>query len=240
MEKAKIQINCDLGEGVENEAQIIPLIDAASIACGGHFGDQSTIAHTLSLCEKFGKAAGAHPSYPDMENFGRKSIDISDEYLIDALASQLELFESVRQNTRLELDHIKFHGALYNDAAKDSRLAELLCHFLIENLPETTVFVPPGSEMEKAAKLAGLAIKREIFGDRTYGEDLKLRPRSEADSLLTKYDSVEKHLEPILNSGKIQTVNGTMSSVPADTLCFHGDNPGLLNFLPKIRKKWWN
>lgn len=233
-------INCDLGEGVSNEHLIIPWIDVASVACGGHFGNKDSIKATLHLIEEFGKKAGAHPSYPDQENFGRKTLDISHNDLVISLKNQVNLFLEVADSMHTPIDHIKFHGALYNDAAEQQVLAELLADFLKGNFPDTPLFVPPHSELEKAAVKCGLPFRLEIFGDRAYLPNYRLVGRNQTNSLLTQPEPVISHLESILLLGQIKTYSGELIPIETDTLCFHGDNPGILEFLPKIRREFWS
>ncbi|MBN3582325.1 LamB/YcsF family protein [Algoriphagus aestuarii] len=234
------QINCDLGEGIKSEESIFPWIDAASVACGGHFGDQESMAKTLELAKKYGKKAGSHPSYPDKENFGRKSMKISIENLIDSIHSQIENFQKESRDLDISMDHIKFHGALYNDAARDERLADQLTDFLQEAFPKSIIFCSPASFMERFSIKKGLNFKLEVFADRAYNSDLSLVSRTIRGSLLSDYESISSHLEVLFSEGKILSASGDKLPVNADTLCFHGDNPGLNHFLPKIRKKWWN
>lgn len=232
-------INCDLGEGIPNEAQVIPLIDLASVACGGHFGDRNTIESTLELVRKSGKKAGAHPSYPDKKNFGRHSLDIKAEALIQSLGDQIGLFMEVAKAENMPVDHIKFHGALYNDAAENHELAQTLVEFLKRNFPEIPLFVPPHSEIEKAAIEDQLPFRLEVFGDRAYQDNYKLVSRKAEHSLFTQTHQVTSHLENIINLGQIKTYSGMMIPVKADTLCFHGDNPGIMEFLPQVRDRFW-
>jgi 5-oxoprolinase (ATP-hydrolysing) subunit A len=232
-------INCDLGEGVPNEASIIPLIDLASIACGGHFGDRDSIRTSLKLVKKFGKRAGAHPSYPDRENFGRRSLSIHPDALIESLQNQISQFSEIAKEENVELDHIKFHGALYNDAAQNGELAEILINFLIRKFPKTPLLVPPHSEVEKIALRSNLPIKREIFGDRAYQNDFKLVSRSVNNSLFTQQNQVFDHLNFFFQDSRIRTYSGEFLQVQADTICFHGDNPGIMEFLPFVRKQFW-
>lgn len=240
MSQTTLTINCDLGEGMSNEKEVVPLIDLASVACGGHFGDHKSVAKTLVLVKHFGKRAGAHPSYPDRENFGRKSLSIPFPQLIQSLKDQIQLFESLANKENVPLDHIKFHGALYNDAAENQELSQFLVDFLREDYPNVALFVPPYSELENAAIQNGHPIKREVFGDRAYLENYKLVSRSVENSLLTNENQVFHHLDSILNKGQILTNSGTLIPVHADTLCFHGDNPGIMKFLPFVRDKFWN
>lgn len=232
-------LNCDLGEGVAKESLIIPFIDLASVACGGHCGDQDSIRETLTLVKRFGKKAGAHPSYPDRENFGRKTMDLKSEVLIQSIREQLELFIDVAEKEQINMDHIKFHGALYNDAAEKRELAILLVSFLKNEFPNITLFVPPHSEIEKAAKELNLPFKLEVFGDRAYRNNYKLLSRSDENSLFTKKKQVISHLKLIIEFNQIQTTTGELIPIQADTICIHGDNPGILEFLPFVRDQFW-
>ncbi len=232
-------INCDLGEGVENEEEIYPLIDSASIACGGHIGDEHSIRDSMILAKKNQVNIGAHPSYPDRVNFGRKSLEIEWDELEKSLQQQLDLFLTVAQTLKVEIHHIKCHGALYNDAAKSTTLADQLTSLFMNKIPEIPIFVPFKSEMEKMVKKKGLPHYIEVFGDRAYDENYHLVSRAEPNSLFQDFQSVNKHLESIISFSQIRSINGKDLSIKADTLCFHGDNPGLFDFLPDIRKKFW-
>lgn len=232
------QINCDLGEGILNEELIFTWIDVASIACGGHYGTEESLVKSLALAKKFQKKVGAHPSYPDLENFGRKSISISQPELADSLSSQIHLFLSVSTRLDLEMDHIKFHGALYNDSAKDAGLADFLTDFLLKEFAGIPVFVPPHSFMQVFADKKKLPHRLEIFGDRAYLDNYQLAPRSMEGTLFTDAETVEQHLKTIFLSSQIKTIQGNMIDVQADTICFHGDNPGILDFLPKFRQTY--
>ncbi|MFC3881325.1 LamB/YcsF family protein [Algoriphagus namhaensis] len=234
-----IEINCDLGEGIPNEADVYPFIDAASIACGGHFGDYSSIKESLSLAKEAGVKVGAHPSYPDQKNFGRKSMQIEIGELLKSLTEQIDLFLKVADELEMSMDHIKFHGALYNDAAANESLAKALMDFVSKEYPRTCIFVPPHSQTEKLAILNHIPHRVEIFGDRSYRSDYSLVPRKEKNALLTKVSDIEAHLSTILEKSEINLQSGEKIKVKADTLCFHGDNPGLPDFLSLIRSKFW-
>ena len=233
------QINCDLGEGVTWEEEIFPFVDVASLACGGHFGTQDSLDASLSLATKYGKKVGAHPSYPDRENFGRVSIQMPVGDLIESIRQQIEWFMKSARAHNLALDHIKFHGALYNDAAKDSDLANLLTDFLLENYPQTPLLVPTHSELEKKAQEKGLSIRLEVFADRAYTADYLLSSRRLEGSLLQDITSVEPQVKRLLFEGQLMSMEGVQLPILADTLCFHGDNPGILDFLPILRKRFW-
>lgn len=233
------QINCDLGEGIPQEENIFPWIDAASIACGGHFGDEMTIRHSLNLALKFGVKVGAHPSYPDQKNFGRKSMLLPFDDLAMTLLAQIDRFHSLASEAGIKPDHIKFHGALYNDAAKNPDLANKLSALLLEYFPQIPVFVPPFSQMEVAAKKIGLKTRLEVFGDRTYQDNYLLAPRTEPKALMVDSEDILTQISTILTKGQLISCTGEKLPIVADTICFHGDNPGIQNFLPLIRKKFW-
>ncbi len=233
------QINCDLGEGVAWEEDLFPFVDVASLACGGHFGTQESLDASLALAIKYGKKVGAHPSYPDQANFGRVTLTIPKDELLREIAQQIGWFVSRASALRLPMDHIKFHGALYNDAAKDLNLAKQLTGFLKENYPETPLLVPPHSELEKQAKANGLSIRLEVFADRAYTADYLLSSRSEKGSLLQDLASVESQVKRLIFEGELLSLEGIRLPIQADTLCFHGDNPGIVDFLPLLRKRYW-
>lgn len=238
--KPQLEINCDLGEGIANEEFIYPWIDAASIACGGHYGDKESIKNSLLLAKKYQVKVGIHPSYPDRQNFGRHSMEISFQDLEKSLKEQIQLFKSIANELQIEIDHLKFHGALYNDAAKNRELAESLAKFLKNELPISFIFVPPFSEMEKAARANGLKTRLEIFGDRTYQDNYLLLGRNQPKALLTELEDVEKQIQKIEEEGHLISSSGKNLPIEAETLCFHGDNPGILDFLPAIRMKFWS
>ena len=233
------KINCDLGEGIPCEEEIFPFIDCASIACGGHFGDESTVLTSIKLAKENKTTVGAHPSYPDQINFGRKSMALNFATLAASLEEQLDLFLRVAQNQEVHIDHIKFHGALYNDAMANNALAQNLCKWFSELYKQIPIFVSPNSQMIFWAAKYGLKTRLEVFGDRAYQDNYQLVNRAEANSLFTTLNAVDTHLESIIEKQQILTHSGKKLPVQAATLCFHGDNPGLMDFLPTLRLKYW-
>jgi UPF0271 protein len=234
------QINCDLGEGVVWEEEIFPFIDVASLACGGHYGTQASLDASLLLAKKYNKKVGAHPSYPDKVNFGRFSLSISSEELIKQITQQIDWFVATASIHGILMDHIKFHGALYNDAAKDPGLASLLTGFLAQFYPSIPLLVPPQSQLEKEAKAKGLLIRLEVFADRSYASNYQLSPRSQEGSLLQTLEEVDSQLNRLIFEGKLLSQTGEYLPIAAETLCFHGDNPSILDFLPTLRKRYWS
>lgn len=233
------KINCDLGEGIPKEEEIFSWIDCASIACGGHFGDKSSILASIKLAKEYNVKVGAHPSYPDRANFGRKSMNLQFSILAASIQKQLDLFTLIARDQEVSIDHIKFHGALYNDAMSNALLAQDLCQWLSNHHKGTPIFVSPGSQMLFWAEQFGLKTRLEVFGDRAYQDNYQLLPRSESNSLFTTLKEVETHLDSIIYAQQILTHSGKKLPAQAETLCFHGDNPGLMNFLPILRKKYW-
>ncbi|WP_332914001.1 LamB/YcsF family protein [Algoriphagus boritolerans] len=145
----------------------------------------------------------------------------------------------IANEEKVGLDHIKFHGALHNDTAENRDLALLLVKAIKEEFPQTPLFVPPKSEIEQVALELNHPIKREVFGDRAYQTNYKLVSRTLENSLFTQCKQVISHLESIIEKGQIQTSSGERIPVEADTICIHGDNPGILGFLPTVRKQFW-
>lgn len=231
-----MDINCDLGEGLENDAQLMPFLDSCNIACGGHAGDSDSIRKTVRLAKIFQLKVGAHPSYPDPENFGRKVMDISTAVLKTRLLYQIQQFQSICKEENYPLTHIKPHGALYNELAKNHELAMMFCDLLQENFPEQILYSPPKSIIENLAKERKIPVMLEIFADRHYNEDYSLVNRMQANAVITDKDEALAHVRLMLEEKKIKTRSGIYIPIHADTLCIHGDNPGALKILKIIRK----
>lgn len=233
------EINCDLGEGMPNEKEIFPFIDTASIACGGHFGDERSINESLELALNNKKKVGAHPSYPDQKNFGRKTMKISNTDLKKSILIQILKFEQLAEKVGIPMDHIKFHGALYNDAAANPELADVLSDFIATYFHNTPIFAPPHSQLEKHIHLKGLKQRVEVFGDRRYLDTYQLVPRSVFGSHMITESDITPHLKTLLENGYLLSNSGKKLPIHADTICFHGDNPGIKDFLPIVRNSFW-
>jgi 5-oxoprolinase (ATP-hydrolysing) subunit A len=221
-----IDLSADLGEGSPGEDQIWPLITSANVACGGHTGDEHSMREAARRAREYGVRLGAHPSYPDRENFGRKSLSMSPEDLRASLIAQisaLAVFAPVH--------HVKPHGALYNDAHKDRALATVIISALH---PTTAIVVPDHSQMAAAARDAGVRIIREAFADRRYEPDGSLTPRSIAGSTLTVDESVAQVTLLVAESAVIAR-DGTRIAIAYDTICIHADMPDAVERLRAIR-----
>jgi UPF0271 protein len=227
----KIDINCDLGEGMGNEAQLMPLISSCNIACGGHAGDMATMRQVALLAKEHRVLIGAHPSYPDKVNFGRTSVKISDKDLKTSIHEQLTNLKAVLKSLEIGLNHIKPHGALYNDVAKDKELALVFLDCIEKYKHEVFLYVPYRSKIEKEALRLGFQIKYEAFADRNYNADLSLVPRQNPMALIQDPKAVIDHILYMVTKGKVLTPSGKAVKIKADTYCIHGDSPSTLQIL---------
>src|SRR5687768_8958423 len=168
--KKTIDINCDLGEDMPHDAELMPYITSANIACGYHAGDNSTIRKTIELCLKHNVAIGAHPSFDDRANFGRSEMYLEDSELRDLILQQLKLIEDAALAQGGNLTHVKPHGALYNMASRDKRIAKTVIVAILDFNPSLILFGLSGSAFVEEGKLAGLKTAQEVFSDRTYLE----------------------------------------------------------------------
>ena len=226
----QIHINCDLGEGGTFDAQLMPLISACNIACGGHAGDVNLMTKTLLLAKENKVQIGAHPSYPDKDNFGRVSMKISEEDLIISIKNQILTLHKIAQEHGEILSHIKPHGALYNDAAKDKSIAEIVLKAIDKcnlNLP---IYCPENSAIFHLVKDKNKVVI-EAFADRNYSSDLSLVSRTKSNALITKKQEVFKHVFMMFNDGKLRSENGEILSVNPDTFCLHSDTPNSVEIL---------
>ncbi|SNS46992.1 UPF0271 protein [Belliella buryatensis] len=234
--KLPYDLNCDLGEGISNDGELMPFLGSCNIACGGHAGNEASIRRTLLLSQSSGVKAGAHPSYPDLENFGRKHVSLSKLAFQNTILAQLELFANGANELNIPMHHIKPHGALYNRLAVDEVESDWFIELMLSHFPNTILFVPPKSVIERKANEKGILIFREVFADRTYQDDLTLVSRSHPQALLTDPQHVIAHIKNMVELKSIKTINGKLVPVDAETLCIHGDNPAALEILQAIRK----
>lgn len=227
-------INCDMGEGLDNDNLLMPYIDAANIACGFHAGNLETIKKTIELAQKNNVQIGAHVSYHDKENFGRKEMQLSKEVVYDIVAEQLFLFSNIAKQMGQEVTHVKPHGALYNQAAKDFTLATTIAIAVFDHLPSAVFYGLSGSVMMQAAKKLGLTTAHEVFADRAYLKDGSLCPRNIAGSVFTNEESVAAQVSLLMKEKKIKTMDGAVIDVAAETICIHADTPNALSFAKTI------
>lgn len=236
MTKHFIDINCDVGEGVRNEEELFLLISSCNIACGGHVGSRESILFCLELAKKYSVKVGAHPSYPDKENFGRVSMNISSAALIQSIKEQLQNFTALCDQMHVALHHIKPHGALYNDIVKDEHLAKTFLTGIEEFKKGVVLYVPYGSLIQTLAINQGFKIAIEAFVDRNYNTDLSLVSRKESNALITDGKEVLNHLLTMYKENEVKTVSGDKIPIIANTYCIHGDTPSALQILTYITK----
>lgn len=231
MEELTVDINCDVGEGIGNEKELFPYISSCNVACGGHAGDAETMAGIVRLARKHHVKLGAHPSYPDTKNFGRVSVRLPKKQLILSIRQQLAAFTSVLKAEFAPLHHIKPHGALYNDIARDVVLARTFLEAVDDFRRRAILYVPYGSVVEKEAAALGFQVAREAFGDRNYNVDLSLVSRVLPNALIEIPSKVLHHVTSIIRDQKVITITGIPVPMEADTLCIHGDTPTALEIL---------
>lgn len=229
-----IDINCDVGEGVANEHLLMQYISSCNIACGGHFGNEKTIDETIRLALKSKVKIGAHPSFPDTKNFGRKVMNISNSELRKSLDSQLQLFKQRVLKQKGLINHVKPHGALYNLVAKDKSTATILVDVIKQSFENIKIYVPYNSVIEKVAKEHSLEIVYEAFADRNYNEDLSLVSRLQKNAVITDPKLVYNHLYSMINKNKVATITNTEVIIKASTFCVHGDNKNALEILREV------
>ena len=224
-----IELSCDLGEASDEkwravERELWTLIDAANVACGGHAGDDASMREAARIAAGRGIILGAHPSYPDRENFGRVSMKLDPRELRRALIHQLSTFAAIAAKEDVAVQRVKAHGALYNDAHRDRELAELLAE-AVKSIDESlSIVAGDTSEMALSARESGLHVIREAFVDRRYLPDGSLVSRKDPDALLSVEEAAEQAL---LLATKRQVIarGGTPLSLEFDTLCIHADTP---------------
>lgn len=223
-------INCDMGEGLDNDELLMPYIEAANIACGYHAGDTDTIKKTIALAQKNKVQIGAHFSYADKENFGRKEMRLSNTAVYDMVAEQLLLFSSIANEMGQPVAHVKPHGALYNQAAKNVELATTIANAVFDRLPTAVYFGLSGSVMLDAANNLGISTAHEVFADRAYLKDGSLCPRNIDGAVFTNEESITAQVSLLIKEKKIRTMDGAVIDVAADTICIHADTPHALAF----------
>lgn len=233
----KIDVNCDVGEGVKNEHLLMPYISSCSIACGGHFGNARTIDRTMQLAIDHNVKMGAHPSFPDTENFGRKRLQISDDELQKSIRNQLDLFEERLLIHQGKWNHIKPHGALYNTIAADEKLATLFVEIIKKYRNAVFLYVPYKSVIEDVAIRNDVPIKHEAFADRNYNNDYSLVSRQFNNAVITDEKKVLNHILSIIEKKEVKTITGDFLKIKGDTLCVHGDTKSAHQILKYLSKE---
>lgn len=224
-----IDLNCDLGEGAGCDAALMPLITSANIACGAHAGDAATMRATVALARAQGVAVGAHPGFADRANFGRVEHTLSAGALHALVTGQIEALRELGP-----VRHVKPHGALYNLAARDRAVAEVIAEAVYSCDPNLVLFGLAGSELVRAGQARGLRVANEVFADRTYQADGSLTPRARSDALITDEAVAVAQVIRMVREGVVWATDGTSVAVVADTVCLHGDGAYAVAFARRL------
>ncbi|MBC3759626.1 5-oxoprolinase subunit PxpA [Hyunsoonleella sp. SJ7] len=229
-----IDINADVGEGIGNESQLMPYISSCNIACGGHAGDHRTMQKIVKLAKDHGVKIGAHPSFPDKDNFGRVPMEMSCAALFTAIEDQMDALRHVLEVENLDLHHVKPHGALYNLAAIDSRTATCFVEAMKTIVAPVKLYVPFNSVIAKIAIENNIPIIYEAFADRNYNDDLTLVNRTEANAIIQDPDLMFEHVFRIIKDKKVKTISGALQPIEAHTFCIHGDNHNAVRLVREL------
>jgi UPF0271 protein len=241
----EININCDLGEkskfhSIKNDPELLNIVNSANIACGFHAGDEQTMEMVIQISKKNGVSLGAHPSFNDPENFGRKRMNLSSIEIKKLIFQQYEILQKIAQRHNENVTHIKPHGALNNMACEDLELATTLAIAIKEINKDIIYLVPTGSQMEVAAKKNGMKIACEIFADRNYEDDGNLISRKNPNALIIDPELAKKHVFNMVKSRSINCLSGKQIPCEIDSVCIHGDNESSLATAKSIRQDLLN
>lgn len=221
----RIDLNADLGEGAETDAALLPLLSSANVACGAHAGSPQIIRHTVRLALAHGVGVGAHPSYPDREGFGRRSTNLPAAQLADTVAEQIEAVAEAVREAGAGLQHVKPHGALYNEAAGDPDLARTIGEAVRRVDPSLIILALAGSPMVAVLRQMGFRVAQEAFLDRGYTPTGALVPRGQPGAVIADARDAAQRAVRLVATGSIAAVDGRTIQVAADTLCIHSDTP---------------
>jgi UPF0271 protein len=237
----QIDLNLDAGESIEalrdgSEEALYQIVSSVNIACGGHAGDSTSMSESVHLAQKYNLAIGAHPSYPDRENFGRRTLSLSKSDLTNSLVEQIQSLAMVCAKVGANLSHVKAHGALYNDSAQDLNLAECILHAVRAINEQLIVVTLADSPFFEFAKRNGFKVRGEAFVDRSYESNGRLRARSLVGAMIEDPTQAAKQALAIADHRALKAYDGTTLKVNADTLCIHGDSPNALAVARVVRE----
>lgn len=231
-----VDLNCDLGEGAAHDAELMPLISSANIACGGHAGDEATMRATIELAKRHDVAVGAHPGYEDRANFGRVELALPPAEVRRLVLGQTERLLAIAGQAGVRVRHVKPHGALYNQAACDADLARAVAEAVYEADPRLVLVGLAGSVLLEVGAACGLSTWSEVFADRTYQTDGSLTPRSQPNALVTDEAHAVAQVLRFVREGRVITPEGSEVALRADTICLHGDGPHAVTFAQRLNE----
>lgn len=238
--KHTITLNCDLGESfgvyqIGNDEAIIPLVDEVNIACGFHAGDAHTMQQTIQLAKQHGVKMGAHPGLPDLQGFGRRVMQVTAQEVYDWMIYQIGALQGFARVHKVSLHHVKPHGALYNMACQDKRLAQAIAQAVVDLDQNLTLVGLSGSELINAGIEKGLAIANEVFADRRYQSDGTLVPRHMPGAVLAEEQLILQQVGQMVQKQTVTALDGQTINIVADTICVHGDTANALHLVRSIR-----
>ncbi|MDK2855471.1 MAG: 5-oxoprolinase (ATP-hydrolyzing) subunit [Bacillota bacterium] len=236
----RVDLNSDVGESfgaykLGLDAEVLKHVTSANIACGLHAGDPMVMAKTVALAAENGVGVGAHPGYPDLQGFGRRNMNLTPDEVKNFVIYQVGALAAFARAAGRPLQHVKAHGALYNMAAKDAKLARAIAEGVKAAAPDAILLALAGSEMVKAAREVGLKVAQEVFADRAYNPDGTLVPRSQPGSMIHDPEVAIPRAVRMVTEGKVTAITGEEISIQADSICVHGDNPEAIAFVARIR-----
>jgi UPF0271 protein len=229
-----IDLNCDMAEGLGNDALLMPYISSANIACGFHAGDKDIMKRTVALAVENNVSVGAHPGFNDKANFGRTEMDLPAAEIHDLVATQIYLLKKIAQDSGTILKHVKPHGALYNMSARNVSLAATIAKTVYEIDPSLLLFGLSGSHSISEAKKTGLQTVSEVFADRTYQNNGALTPRTQPNAMIETEDASIKQVLQMVLTKTVTSINGEQVPIIAETVCLHGDGAHAVAFSKKI------
>ncbi|PWK15812.1 LamB/YcsF family protein [Tumebacillus permanentifrigoris] len=237
----RVDLNCDMGESygvyrIGQDEQVLDIVTSANIACGFHAGDPATMRRTVHLALERGVAIGAHPGLPDLVGFGRRQFEITPREAYDMTIYQIGSLDAFARASGVQLQHVKPHGALYNMAAVNRKLAEAIAEAVYDLDGRMMLFGLASSELVKAGERIGLVTAHEVFADRTYQADGTLTPRNHAQALITDPEQSVHQVLRLITEGRVRSLTGEDVSLQADTICLHGDGAHALAFAQRIRE----
>jgi len=237
----EININCDLGESsrlhsTENDTLLLGIVNSANIACGYHAGDKATMAKTIEVSKKNNVSIGAHPSFNDPENFGRKRLDLPAKEIKKLIIDQINILTSIANDKKIKVTHVKPHGALNNMACENYDLAKVISESIIEANKDLIFLVPTGSQMEKAGKKLNLKVAAEIFADRNYEDDGNLVSRKKDNALITDPEIAKKHVIKMVETQALNCYSGKQIPCDIDSICVHGDGKSAVSTAKEIKE----
>ena len=236
----EININCALGEtskfcSTENDPLLLGIVNSANVACSYHAGDEPTMKKTVEISKKNGVSIGAHPSFNDPENFGRKRLNLPPKDITKLIIDQINILAEIAEKNSMKVTHVKPHGALNNMACENFELANIIAKSIVQANKDLIFLVPTGSEMEKAGKKLNMKVAAEIFADRNYEDNGNLVSRSKPNALIIDPEVAKNHVVKMVKNQAINCFSGKQIPCEIDSICVHGDGKSAVSTAKKIK-----